>query len=244
MKNVRMFSCKYEELLPISKFTLFSLKRDIAEFAAFSTQFNDEYVTETEAMINDVENLLEPKAETLSLKMISQIMEQQVVELNKSLLHIEGYLKLMNNVPGVTPKAFGVSELRKSLNTREYEGILKSIKLLNSNVLNNLTALQGRGMPATMTQTLQELHDVIAENRQKQFEIRSNRAAIVQKNLKTLNDLYERMSEIYSIGKVLYKNTNPAKLDDYTFTALLKKVHNTLKSAATTDPSDSATATT
>lgn len=242
MKNVKMFSCKYEELLPISKFTLFSLRRDLTEFAAFSNRFSDEYVTETEAMINDVENLLEPKAETLSLKMISQTMEQQVNELNKSMLHVEGYLKLMKNVPGFTPKAFGVSALRKSMNTLEYEGTLKNLKLLNSNVLNNLPAFEGRGMPADMPQTLQKLHDVIAENRQKQFEIKSNRSAIVQNNIKTLNDLYLRMTEIYSIGKVLYKLTDPAKMNDYTFTALLKKVRNSLKSTATTAPSDPATA--
>jgi len=241
MKNVRMFSCKYEELLPISKFTLFSLKRDIAEFSAFSNRFNDEYVTETEAMINVVENLLEPQAETLSFKMISRTMEQQVSELNKLLLHIEGYLKLMKNVPGVTPKTFGVTALHKCMYSYEYEGLLKNLKLLISNVLNNLTALQDRGMPAVMPQTLQKLHDVIAENRQKQFEIKSNRAAIVQNNIKTLNDLYLRLSEIYSIGKVLYKITDPAKYGDYTFSALLKKVRNTLKSNATNASSDATT---
>ena len=51
--------------------------------------------------------------------------------------------------------------------------------------------------------------------------------------LKTLNDLYVRMSEIYNIGKVLYKNTDPAKYADYTFTALLRKVRNNVKSSAT-----------
>ncbi len=243
MKNLRMFSCKYEELISISKFTLFSLKRDLAEFTAFSNRFSDEYVTETEAMINEVENLLEPKAETLSLKMISQTMEQQLSELNKSLLYIDGYLKLLKNIPGFTPKAFGVSALRKSINQSEYESILKNLKLLNSNVLNNLPALQGRGMPATMPQTLQKHHDVISENRQKQLEIKSNRAAIVQNNIKTLNDLHLRLSEIYSIGKVLYKHTDQAKMNDYTFSALLKKVRKTLKSAATTTTSDTTSAT-
>jgi hypothetical protein len=44
-----------------------------------------------------------------------------------------------------------------------------------------------------------------------------------------------RMTEIYSIGKVLYKNTDPAKYADYTFTKLLKKVRNATASPATAD---------
>ncbi len=43
------------------------------------------------------------------------------------------------------------------------------------------------------------------------------------------------MTEIYSIGKVLYKNTDPAKYADYTFTKLLKKVRNATASPATAD---------
>jgi len=43
------------------------------------------------------------------------------------------------------------------------------------------------------------------------------------------------MTEIYNIGKVLYKNTDPAKYADYTFTKLLKKVRNAKASSATAD---------
>ncbi|MBW7869144.1 MAG: hypothetical protein H3C31_12575 [Brumimicrobium sp.] len=99
IKNAKLFSCKSEELLPLSKFTLFSLKRDIAEFTAFSSKFSDEYVTQTEAMINTVENLLEPKAETLMLSMIAQTMEQQATELGDQLNFIDGYLKLLKQCP-------------------------------------------------------------------------------------------------------------------------------------------------
>ena len=53
--------------------------------------------------------------------------------------------------------------------------------------------------------------------------------------MKTLNELYLRMTEIYSIGKVLYRTTDPAKYAEYTFSKLLKKVRNAAKSAAPAD---------
>jgi len=227
LKNNRLFAGKQEELLPVSKFTLYSLKRDIADFAAFSTAFNEEYVTQTEALINTVENLLEPKAETLILKMMTQTMEQQVIMLNQWLLRVDGYLKLMKRTTGVKPSAFGISSLRRSMGRLDYEGIMRGLKVLISNLQNHQEALESKGMPATLPQTLQELHNSIAENRQKQFEIKSNRAGIVQNNVKTLNALYQRLSDIYIVGKVLYRNTDPAKYLDYTFTALRRKVRNT-----------------
>ena len=53
--------------------------------------------------------------------------------------------------------------------------------------------------------------------------------------MKTLNELYLRLSEIYSIGKVLYRTTDPAKYAEYTFSKLLKKVRNAAGNAAPAD---------
>lgn len=201
----------------------------MVDFSAFSTQFSEQYVTETEAMITHVETLLEPQAETLALKLIYQSMEQNLNQLQNLLLHIEAYVKLIKKETGITPAALGISALRKSLFRKDFEGVLKGLKVMMTNIQNNLLALEGKGMPATMLQTLQDLHNELASNKQKQFEIQTNRAAMVQNNVQTLNTLYLRMTEIYSIGKALYKNSDPAKYADYTFSKLLKKVRNSTK---------------
>jgi len=46
-----------------------------------------------------------------------------------------------------------------------------------------------------------------------------------------LNDLYDQLSEILRIGKILYQQSDPAKLKDYTFTELVKQVRKTVKKA-------------
>lgn len=226
LKN-RLYSCKNEELVPLSKFTLYSFKRDMVDFSAFSTQFSEQYVTETEAMITNVETLLEPQAETLTLKLIYQTMVQNLADIQKLLLHIEGYVKLAKKETGITPAALGISLLRRSIYRGDFEGVLKGLKVLMSNLQNHLPALETKGMPTTMLQTLQEHHNGLAASKQKQFEIKTNRAAIVQTNIQTVNNLYTRLVEIYTIGKLLYKNSDPAKYADYTFTKLVKKVRNT-----------------
>jgi len=47
--------------------------------------------------------------------------------------------------------------------------------------------------------------------------------ALVQTNLELLNFLYDQSIEICNIGKVLCKQTNKAKLNDYTFAYLMKQ---------------------
>ena len=235
MKIDRLFSCKSEELLPLSKFTLFSLKRDIAEFSAFSTTFNDEYVTQTEAMINNVENLLEPQAEVLALNLIAKTMDAQLKECRLWMQRMEGYLKLLKNVPQITAAGFGITALRRSIDNSDFEGVIAGMKILVTNVQNQLTPLLDSGMPDTVLPALQELLTSLAGNRQKQFEIRSKRTALIQDNMNMLNELYLRMTEIYSIGKVLYRTTDPAKYAEYTFSKLLKKVRNAARNAAPAD---------
>jgi hypothetical protein len=52
---------------------------------------------------------------------------------------------------------------------------------------------------------------------------------MVQKNLGQLNDLNDQLSEICKIGKILYKQTDHAKLNDYTVSQMIKQVARTVK---------------
>lgn len=223
-KSNRKFNCKEEELLPISKFTLFSFKRDIADFTAFSNQFNDQYVTDFEALITQVENVLEPEADTLALKLNTQQVDQRYAELFQLINVIEGYLKLSKHETGITSAAFGISNVRKSIYKHDIEAVLNGIKIVNGNIQTYGAALEAKGMPATVSKSLQDLQNTLAGNKQKQFELKTKRAGLVQDNTTLLNSLFQKLTEIFTIGKVLYKTSNPAKYNDYTFTKLIKKV--------------------
>lgn len=223
-KKIRQYACKDEELLPISKFTVFSLKRDIDEFTAFSNQFNEQYIADIETLITQVESVIEPEAETLALKLITQKTEEQYSDLNKILLIIEGYLKLVKKEIKISPSAFGIVNLRKDIRKHDIEAVLNGIKFLSGNIQTYGAALEAKGMPATTVKSLQDLQTALAENKQKQFEIKTKRAGLVQDNTVLFNRLFEKLSEIFTIGKVLYKTSNPAKYNDYIFTKLMKKV--------------------
>lgn len=128
--------------------------------------------------------------------MIYQTMDAQLKECRLWMQRMEGYLKLLKNVPQITAAGFGITALRRSIDSSDFEGVIAGMKILVTNVQNHLAVLQAAGMPDTVLPALQELHAGVAGNRQKQFEIRSVRAALVQDNMKTLNELYLRMTEI------------------------------------------------
>jgi len=81
----------------------------------------------------------------------------------------------------------------------------------------------------------------IAADNQKQYEIMSNRKAIVQNNLGLFNSLYEQLTEILRVGKILYKANDAAKAQEYNFTAMKKKVRAAAKQADITNPNPATT---
>ena len=75
-----------------------------------------------------------------------------------------------------------------------------------------------------MTTNFENAAASLAADKQKQYEIFSSRKNTVQNNLGLFNALWGQLNEILAVGKILYKATNTAKLHDYTFTDLKKRV--------------------
>lgn len=74
-------------------------------------------------------------------------------------------------------------------------------------------------------------YETISSGKQSQYEIVSNRAAIVLNNLGALNGLFDPLTEILTIGKILYKDNNAVRLQEYTFSELKKRVRKTSNSS-------------
>jgi hypothetical protein len=230
MNNVtKNFSCKDEELLPIGKRTLFSLKRDLAEFTAYSPVMNEEYVSETEAKISTAEDLLAPQAETLAMGLINDRLNVSYSDLLNNLNKVEGYLKLTIKSLGITANGFGISSLRAAVNAKDAEAVVKRLSVVQLNINNYKAPLTAVGLTQDLIDSLETIRKSIDSDRLEQYEILTRRKSLVQNNRSVLNDLSTRISEIQAIGKVLYKGSDAVKLSEYTFTQLLTKVRQVSK---------------
>jgi hypothetical protein len=193
--GTRNYKCKDEELPVIGRNAMSCLKRDLADFTAFSPVFNTDYVNLFTAKINKVDELVSPKTETNELKQITKRLYQTIDSLLDPIAKIRGYLNLAKNLLLV------ISNLKKYREPLTVVG-------LNDSIIEQLNA--------AVTS--------ITDDNQQQFNIVGKRKTIVQANVNVMNDLYAQLIEFLNIGKTLYAKTNPLKSKEYTFNSLKKSV--------------------
>lgn len=227
----RNYSCKDEELPVVCGFTLLSLKRDLADFTAYSPQFTGEYVTNYETRIADAQELVQPKSETVELKVITERIYATLDALIGPVNHLEGYINLAGKTVPLSAADFGLKQLRKSLRSRDVENVLAVLKTVEGNIARFKTELAAKGLTDELVAKFAAARTSLADDKNKKYGLLSARMARVVNNLGLLNSLYEQFTEICTIGKVLYKQTDKAKLNDYTFAWLMKQVRRSDKPA-------------
>ena len=99
---------------------------------------------------------------------------------------------------------FGLIQLRKSIKNRDGESVIKCLHTVNLNLAKFKTELEIKGLSTELVAKLSTAATIITDVKQKQYEIESNRKLIVQNNLGVYNDLFDQLTEIFKIGKILY----------------------------------------
>ena len=228
----RNYNCKDEELPVVCGFSLMNLKRDLTSFTGYSPVFDLAYVAAYEARIEAVQDLVQPKSETIELKLITERMYDTLDSLIAPLNYVDGYLKLAGNTVPMSTTDFGLTQLRKSIRSRDVENVLQLIHTVEANLGKYNPELSIVGLTDTTSVKFTDAGNLLAIDKNKKYELVSNRMALVQNNLGILNELYDQLTEICNIGKALYKLTDKAKLNDYTFAYLMKQVRRTEKKEA------------
>lgn len=233
---LRNFNCKDEELPVICRFAAYSLKRDLADFSAFSPKFNEDYVNQFESRIAEISDLVEPKSETAQLKIITERLHASMSGLLLPLNRLNGYITIARQELKITPADFGITAIRKSINSKDAEGVIKALHLILGNIDRNKELLAAHGLQADLVNLFAESASAISADKQTSYEVQSNRKTIVQNNLGKLNALSDQLSEILNIGKILFKGIDVVKQQEYTFNELKKRVRKT--QTASTDKTD------
>jgi hypothetical protein len=236
----RNYNCKDEELPVVCGFLALSLVRDLNDFTSFSPQFDTTYVDAFKTKIDAADELVQPKSETVELKMLNESMYTTLDALIAPINYVEGYLELAKKTVPLSSTDFGLSPLRKSVRSRDVESVLKLLHTVETNLTKYKSDLEAKGLTETLSAKFTEAGTLLATDKNKKYELVSTRMALVQNNLGVLNDLYDQLVEITKIGKILYKQTNKAKLNDYTFSYLMKQVRRVEKNDET-EPLDEPT---
>ena len=225
----RNFNCKNEELPVICRFNVFNLKRDLNDFKGYSLIFDDPFVSDYEKLIEEVTELVQPKTEMAAQKVITERLHKTIDSLNGPIKHLTGYINMSNGALKITPEGYGLAALRKCIRAKDPEGVMQNLNLVISNNKKYADVLAEKGFKPELAVCFTDSAVAIAADKQAQYEMMSNRKLIVQNNMGLLNALNDKLTQVLSIGKILFADTDPAKAKEYTFARLSKQVHRTSK---------------
>ena len=226
-KKLRDYNCKDEELPVIGKFVSFSFKRDQSDFQGYSPKFAMPFITSFDEKIEEVKELVAPHSEMVQQKVITERLYATMRGLSDPTSRLGGYVDMAFPELRLSLTDFGITALRKSLNTKDPESVMQSIREVLRNTSTYGEVLSTQGLTEDLVSRMADGYSSIESDVQERYEITSNRKNIIQANIGTFNDLYSILGEILYVGKILYQFTNAAKEKEYTFSQLMKSVRRT-----------------
>lgn len=232
----RDYSCKNEELPLLGGITVLNLSRDLSDFTSYSPQFNLEYVKNFEATITSANEVIQPKSELMKQKEITTRIFNTLALLFDAAIRLGGYLKLANGSQDLTPAKFGLTLLKKQISRKDAEGVIQSLKLVIDNITMKKEMLMAQGLTEELIAIFVNAEKSLDEDKRMQAAMISNRKGVILNNISLFNGLYADLCNIMTVGKIIYRTTNSAKLQDYTFNDLKKRVRRSANTATVVNP--------
>lgn len=198
----------------------------LADFTAYSPDYNAAFVTQFNTDLTAIEALINPKQLTDELKVITKRIYTAQDNLRPKIDFLEGYI---NKATGLTmdKKDFGISDVRKKNNDGDIEGLISALTFLLNNVSNttNLPAIQAKGYTNAQHTALITMRDNFKSNNLAQNNKINDRNNKVTSNYVKINAFWDKIMDVSDAGKRIYKTTAPNRLDDFTIARLKKRIN-------------------
>ncbi|SDC13717.1 hypothetical protein [Williamwhitmania taraxaci] len=216
-----MATVKNEEVLHVAGFVLDSYKRDIDDFTAFSSNFNEAFTTDFETKVTGLKDMMEPLALTNALTATTKSLYELFTHAADEINRLEGFIAFATKNLVSNPGDFNLHTVRKHINRRHVEGFTLSISVTLDTIAKNEAPLEGGGMPKTFAKEITDLRDKITATNLEQKHKLDERRDLVVKNKTQIEELMDIVSLVNKFGKIIYKRSNPEKRKDYTINNLV-----------------------
>ncbi len=221
----RKFSFKMEELVVIAAVILASVRKDIADFAAFSSVFTLEFLDAIDAKIENCKNLISASDIAKELKMVTKSVNDKSVALRTKLNALETYFKYASDELDVQVADAGIKPTRENISSGNTEGVVKSARTVLAVAKRNQVKLQDKGMkPEFLTAFEAEINEIEQLNNQ-QVTLKSEISRQADANMGIYNDLWSEISKITDAAKAVYRGVDDVKLKNYNISLLRKRIN-------------------
>jgi hypothetical protein len=220
-----LITCRIEEVPTIGGFLLDSMNTDLTDFTNFSPLFNAAYVTNGQAQLLAITNIIIPKTLTAELKVITKRIYDNMALLPQKIDFLEGYIKRTAGLT-VAAKDFGISALRKATHKGDVEAIVQALNYTLGLAHNttNKPLLQATGYVVAQQTALTGIKTDLGTDNTAQNAKVNERNNLVTTNTGVINDFWSICTDVSDAGKRINKTSN--KKDDYTISALKRRIRN------------------
>jgi hypothetical protein len=217
-------TCRIEEVPAIGGFLINSLSTELADFTAFSPNFNALYVTNAQTRLTAVTALIQPKTLTGELKVITLRIYNNMSALPQKIDFLEGYIKRVPSGLTVAAKDFGISAIRKANNKGDVEQLVSALNFTLALVNNatNKPLILAQGYTPAQNTALTTISTQLADDNVAQNAKVNARNNLVTSNYGVINDFWKTLTDISDAGKRIYRSSN--KKDDYTINVLKRRI--------------------
>lgn len=232
MNEEQLFKCRIEELPFLGKLAFEFFNRDKTDFVGFSPDYDDPFPSNFMAQNKAVDELVAPVKLTAEMKKITQRLVDHYNHARNLVNKCQRYAEKANDAGidlTMNPSDFGFKAVRLDIKNRNDEGVVKNLKILQSNMKDNLSALAPKGYNENVQNELSGLISGFSEDSIAQSLKKKEREKLVQNNMDKLNKYWLMVNEVLKDGKSIYKGKDQKKVNDYTYSELIKNVRLTRK---------------
>ena len=224
-----------EDKIFIAEITFENLKTDKIPFLDFSPTYDDTFIDWFEERISEARALVLVETMIGEGKNITKAVYKSMKELRPMLLPLEGYVKRAVDLT-VPVENFGIKAVREKIDSKDAEGLDLKLAIVVTNINNNLTALTDKGYKAADFIIFKDQRVKIRTLNLSQKLQDEDQAVVVAANNVILDALDVATRDILDAGKRIFKYTNEAKLHEYTYDRLLKRIRHDNNSAPDQPP--------
>ena len=227
-----IFNCRFDELAPLARLLRASYLRDQAAFAdLLPDDYTADFLLDFDKQLKAVEKLVAVSVQIAKGMVLTEKVQETYDALPELLNRLQARVRRAEGLT-VPAKKFGIEDARQARINQDREDLAGDLKTLLQNIAANAEALIKKGQKPAETAQIQKLYDELVKNTTGHGTSMSTQRQLTQDNTVAVRALSEPMQNLLADGKALYARTNKAKLADYTYKQLLKRVRQTQPAAA------------
>lgn len=212
-----------EDIPIVGGFILNSLSNDLNTFIDYSPLYGNNFVTDIQSNLDQVNAILKPVVLTNQMKNSTQALHKAEDDVLAHLNRLEGYTIKAAKKCQLKVSMLKLSDLKKKCHARNAEGVLEGIKTTKQVIAPYLEFLQEAGYTAEKQAELDTLFKTINESNNQQNLYLNQRARLVDDNSVLLNSFYEKLQEIMKDGKIIFSG-DKTKIKEYTLSNIQQRV--------------------